>query len=159
MNIHLFWQLHIFKDIFSHQTSFYPSSHLLKHIFSSSPSECVCVCMCVCDLVAWHNLGEVVGFLPVTFFKTYFVSCNRPCAPKEKWHRKEHIFIIVTVWQIFNVGFFSDTARARSSKLCNFAWDLQCHSRFDALDFVSGSQVCQKYELQIACFGFLSFVV
>ena len=30
---------------------------------------------------------------------------------------------------------------------------------FDNLDFVSRSQVCQKYKLQIACFGFLSSVV
>ena len=31
--------------------------------------------------------------------KTYFVSFNMPCAPREKWHRKEHIVvsIIITV--------------------------------------------------------------
>ena len=32
----------------------------------------------------------------VFFFPTHFVSCNGPCAPKEKWHRKEHIIIIKT---------------------------------------------------------------
>ena len=29
----------------------------------------------------------------VFFLYTYFVSCNGPCVPKEKWHRKEHIII------------------------------------------------------------------
>ena len=24
-------------------------------------------------------------------FSTWFVSCNGPCAPKEKWHRQGHI--------------------------------------------------------------------
>ena len=32
-------------------------------------------------------------------------------------------------------------------------------TRFDDLDFVSKSQVCEKYKLQIACFEFLLFVV
>ena len=41
----------------------------------------------------------------------------------------------------------------------NLAWGLQCHSRLDDFDFVSKSQVCQKYKLQIACFGLLSLVV
>ena len=31
----------------------------------------------------------------VFFSPTYFVSCNGPCAPKEKWHRKELIIIII----------------------------------------------------------------
>ena len=31
----------------------------------------------------------------VSFSPTYFISCNGPCAPKEKWHRKEHIIIII----------------------------------------------------------------
>ena len=39
------------------------------------------------------------------------------------------------------------------------AWGLHCHSRLDELDFVSKSQVCQEYKLQILCFGFLSSVV
>ena len=30
-------------------------------------------------------------------FFTYFVSCNGPCAPKEKWHRKEHIIIFIII--------------------------------------------------------------
>ena len=32
-----------------------------------------------------------------SFSPTYFVSCNGPCAPKEKWHRKEHIIIITSL--------------------------------------------------------------
>ena len=56
----------------------------------------------------------------------------------------------------FHVGFFSDTTKAIS---LNFSWGRHCHSRFDDFDFVSRSQVCQKYILQIACFGFLSSVV
>ena len=39
-------------------------------------------------------LQSVRGFF--SFFLTYFVSSNGPCAPKKKWHRKEHIFIIIT---------------------------------------------------------------
>ena len=35
-----------------------------------------------------------VGFF---FSLTYFVSCNGSCAPKEKWHRKEHFFFIIIV--------------------------------------------------------------
>ena len=31
----------------------------------------------------------------VTFFPTYFVSCNGPCALQEKRHIKEHIIIII----------------------------------------------------------------
>ena len=45
----------------------------------------------------------------VRFFSTYFVSCNGPCAPKEKWHRKEHIINIIIqisetddVWEYMN---------------------------------------------------------
>ena len=29
------------------------------------------------------------------FSSTYFVSCNGPCALKEKRHRKEHIVVII----------------------------------------------------------------
>ena len=32
------------------------------------------------------------------FFATDFVSCNGPCAPKETWHRKEHIIIIIKLY-------------------------------------------------------------
>ena len=53
----------------------------------------------------------------------------------------------------FNIGFFSDTIKARSFKLC-MTIALLC--RFDDLDFVSRSQVCQRSKLQIECFGFLS---
>ena len=33
---------------------------------------------------------------------TYFVSCNGPCAPKEKWHRKEHIIIIILDFNVLS---------------------------------------------------------
>ena len=36
-----------------------------------------------------HLLGVEI-FLP-----TCFVSCNGPCAPKEKWHRKEHVLLLL----------------------------------------------------------------
>ena len=42
------------------------------------------------------GLSQSVKF----FFSTYFVSCNGPCAPKEKWHRKEHIIIILSDVQV-----------------------------------------------------------
>ena len=43
-----------------------------------------------------RNLDQVfISFFQ--FFFTYFVSCNGPCAPKKKWHRKEHIIIIIIV--------------------------------------------------------------
>ena len=41
-------------------------------------------------------LQSVRGFFFVLFF-THFVSCNGPCAPKENWHRKEHIIIITII--------------------------------------------------------------
>ena len=53
------------------------------------------------------------------------------------------------------VGFFSDTMRTRAFKTLhdyNLAWDLHFHCRFDDLDFVSRSQVCQKYKVQIVLF-------
>ena len=34
----------------------------------------------------------------------------------------------------------------------NLPWDLHCHSRFHDLDFVSRSQMYQKYILQSVCF-------
>ena len=30
-------------------------------------------------------------------FYIYFVSCNRPFAPKEKCYRKEHIIVIIII--------------------------------------------------------------
>ena len=33
----------------------------------------------------------------LVFFSTHFISCNGPFAPKEKWHRKEHIIIIIII--------------------------------------------------------------
>ena len=44
----------------------------------------------------------------------------------------------------------------RSFKLdYNCAWGLHFHCRFDDLDFVSRSHVCQKYKLQIVLSKFL----
>ena len=42
------------------------------------------------ELVVYHKVRKFLGF-----FLTYFVSCYGPYAPKEKWHRKEHIIIII----------------------------------------------------------------
>ena len=57
----------------------------------------------------------------------------------------------------FKVGCFSDTVGKTFQTLhdYNLAFALHCPCRFGDLDFVSRSQICQKYELQIACFGFL----
>ena len=41
----------------------------------------------------------------------------------------------------------------------HISWGLHCHSRFDDLDLVSRSQVCQKCKLQIGYFGVSSCVV
>ena len=42
--------------------------------------------------------SELVVSQSVSFlFSTYFVSCSGSCAPKEKWHRKEHIIIIIII--------------------------------------------------------------
>ena len=63
---------------------------------------CVCV-LCVCvketekeregERERTSGLSQSVR----VFFSTYFVSCNGPCAPKEKWHRKEHIITIIII--------------------------------------------------------------
>ena len=54
--------------------------------------------------LAWvHDEINSTAVKTVTLYKntfylinfTYFISCNGPCAPKEKWHRKEHIIIII----------------------------------------------------------------
>ena len=62
---------------------------------------------------------------------------------------REIIDIFPHLKKKFNVGFFLDTIKARSFKLCmidfNLAWDLHCHSRFNDLDLVSRTQLCQKY--------------
>ena len=38
------------------------------------------------------------GFLGVGVGGSSFFSCNGPCAPKEKWHQKEHIIIIIVIF-------------------------------------------------------------
>ena len=51
-------------------------------------------------------------------FFTYFVSHNGPCAPKEKWHRKEHIIITIIARQVSNtLGSFS-FSRPNLSHVC-----------------------------------------
>ena len=62
---------------------------------------CVCACVCVCVCVWLNGLLQSMRFLFFyhfqQFFFTYFVSCNIPCAPKEKRHRKEHIISIIII--------------------------------------------------------------
>ena len=45
--------------------------------------------------------GELVVYRKVSFlcvgFFAYFDSSNEPCAPREKWHRKEDIIIIIMI--------------------------------------------------------------
>ena len=41
--------------------------------------------------LGWFTVWKFFLF----FFSIYFVSCSGPCALKEKWHRKEHIVIII----------------------------------------------------------------
>ena len=48
-------------------------------------------------LVVYHKKCERVFFF--FFSPTYFVSCNGPYAPKKKWHKKEHITIIIIINQ------------------------------------------------------------
>ena len=53
---------------------------------------------------------------------------------------------------------FSDTLTVRSFKLCmiiTLLGGLHFHCTFDDIDFVSRSQVCQKYKLQNVLFGLL----
>ena len=54
-----------------------------------------------------------------------------------------------------NASFSANTFKAGSFKLhnYNFACDLHCRPGVDDIDLVSRSQVCQKHELQIACFS------
>ena len=42
------------------------------------------------------GLSQSVRVFFLFFFPT-FVSCDGPCALKEKWHRKEHIIIIILI--------------------------------------------------------------
>ena len=46
------------------------------------------------ELVVYHKVWEC-------FFFAYFVLCNGPCAPKEKWHRKEHISNSSSMYSMF----------------------------------------------------------
>ena len=42
-----------------------------------------------------RETGGLLQTVRVFFSPIYFVSCNGLCALKEKWHRKEHIIIII----------------------------------------------------------------
>ena len=59
-------------------------------------------------------------FLFCFFVCTFFFSCNGPCAPKEKWHRKQRIIVIVMMMMIIIIGRLSSCAwlkkEARASK-------------------------------------------
>ena len=58
--------------------------------------------------------------------------------------------------------FFLDIVKARSFQTLHdhdLAQGLHFHGSFDDHDFVLGSQLCQKYKLQIGLFRFLSTVI
>ena len=53
------------------------------------------------------------------------------------------------------VSVFTDTVQGffcTTLQYDNLAWDLTIHARFDDLDLVSVSQVCQNHKLQIVFF-------
>ena len=74
-----------------HPTPSHPSNHHLKLIFFSSPTDCVCVGG------GTNGLSQSVRSPPP---QTYFIACNGPCAPKEKWHGKEHIIMMKTLYAV-----------------------------------------------------------
>ena len=52
----------------------------------------------------------------------------------------------------FMIGFFTDTVQAsffQTLCCCNLAWCLPVYTRFDDLDLVSRSEMCQNHTLQI----------
>ena len=59
----------------------------------------------------------------------------------------------------FDIGFFSDTIKARSFKLFMIINLLGVYIVILVFDDIHFVFVCQKYKLQIVCFGFLSSVV
>ena len=78
------------------------------------------------------------------------------------FYSREIIDIFSHLKKCFNVAFFSDTGKARSVKLCMIITSFRVYifmEGFYNLDFVSGSQVCHKYQLQIVQFRFLSTVI
>ena len=81
-----------------HQIPSHPPNHHLKLIFFNSPTDCVgrggrgqTVRERERELVVYRKVWEFF------FSSTHLVSCHWPCAPKEKWHRKEHIIIIIII--------------------------------------------------------------
>ena len=81
-----------------HPTPSHSSNHHLNRIIFSSPTDCVCVGRGrdrrrrerERERERESGLSQSVRVF-VCYFRIYFVSCNGPCAPKEKWHRKERI--------------------------------------------------------------------
>ena len=74
----------------------------------------------------------------------------------DNWHDKYFL-----IWKALMLAFSRTPLKQNLSNLAchNLAWGLCCRSRFDDLDFVSKSQVCQKYKVQNAYLGFSSVVV
>ena len=80
----------------------------------------------------------------------------------DRAYSRRKIDVLKLFFLNFNVGFFSDTMKARSFKLCMVITLLGFYVVILGLmtsDLVSRSQMCQKPKLQIACFEFLSSVV
>ena len=80
--------------------------HLILQIITLNLSfSAVLLNVCVCGRETERGVereivgerGRPSGLSQSDFFPTYFVSCNGPCAPKEKWHRKDHIIIIIII--------------------------------------------------------------
>ena len=61
--------------------------HVSKHCYG---------CQCLGFLTCAHNDKEAECQTPLKKF-TYVISSYGPCAPKKKWHRKEHITIISSI--------------------------------------------------------------
>ena len=58
----------------------------------------LCILLLFCLFFAAHEESQSSSIsLKKKFFSTYLVSCNGPCVPKEKWHRKEHTIINIII--------------------------------------------------------------
>ena len=127
------------SDIFVFLSSFNPS--LKTHLFQQS----YWLCVGGGGGREWETerWGERTSCLSQSvrvflfFFSTYFVSCNGPCAPKEKWLRKEHITIIIiiiplliitlTPWSQQHQGIAQSFEKVGSVCLCSY---LSCFQSF-----------------------------
>ena len=78
-------------------------SSLKSDLFQQSYS--VCVCVYVWDLVVGRTVFFSLLSLNILIKKaTKFVSYNGHCAPKEKWHRKEHIIMMMIIIQSVQIA-------------------------------------------------------